>query len=74
MPAKKPINQLDPFGDNDDRYQTREIRHSRSRSSKNPFTNLADPKSKEGKRSFIILSCVACFLFPSMEASSRVSF
>lgn len=58
MPAKKPINQLDPFGDNDDRYQTREIRHSRSRSSKNPFTNLADPKSKEGKRSFIILSCV----------------
>jgi len=58
MPAKKPINQLDPFDDNEERYQTREIRHSRSRSSKNLFTNLADPKSKEGKRSIIILSCV----------------
>ena len=58
MPAKKPINQLDPFGDDEDRYQTREIRHSRSRSSRNPFINLSDPKSKEGKRSFILLSCI----------------
>ena len=58
MPAKKPIGQLDPFGDNEDRFQTREIRHSRSRSSKNPFINLSDPKSKEGKRSLIILSSV----------------
>lgn len=58
MPAKKPINQLDPFSDDEDRYQTREIRHSRSRSSRNPFVNLSDPKSKEGKRSFILLSCI----------------
>lgn len=58
MPAKKPINQLDPFDESGDRYQTREIRHSRSRSSKNPFVHLSDPKSKEGKRSLILLSCV----------------
>lgn len=58
MPAKKPIDQLDPFGDNEGHYKSREIRHSRSRSSKNPFINLSDPKSKEGKRNFIIISCI----------------
>ncbi len=58
MPARKSFNQLDPFGENEDRFQTREIRSSRSRSSKDPFVNVEKKDEGKSKNNTIILGAV----------------
>ena len=59
MPKTPVINQLDPFGSNEDEYQTKEIRHSRSRSKNNFFINLINPEDeKVRKRNHIVIAIV----------------
>ena len=47
MPDRPPINQLDPFGEIENEYRTREIRRSRSRSSRNFFINLVNNEDEK---------------------------
>ena len=77
MPARKSFNQLDPFAEGE-RFQTRGIRNSRSRSSKNPFTNVSSDDKKHSSRIVIyciiliivILAAVALlFLLPNSTSS-----
>ncbi len=57
MPDRPPINQLDPFGENENEFQTKEIRHSRSRNSRNFFINLINNEdAKIRRRNRIILA------------------
>ena len=59
MPKTPVINQLDPFGSNEDEYQTKEIRHSRSRSKNNFFINLINPEDeKVRKRNHTVIAIV----------------
>lgn len=47
MPNVPVINQLDPFGDNEDKFRSKEIRHSRSRTFNRFFINLVNPEDKK---------------------------
>lgn len=50
MPSHPVINQLDPFGENEDEFQTKGIRHSRSRVFGNFFVNLINPEDEEKRK------------------------
>ena len=45
MPARRPFNQLDPFGANEEQFQTRSIRDSRSHAKKEPFKDSLSKRS-----------------------------
>lgn len=78
MSDHPPINQLDPFGENENEYQVKEIRHSRSRNSGNFFINLInneDEKIRKRNRLIIfggltvaILAVLAIIFIPKLSA------
>lgn len=71
-----PINQLDPFGENESEFQTKEIRNSRSRKSGNFFTNFInneDEKIRKRNRAIlfgglivIVLAVLAIIFVPKL--------
>lgn len=59
MPNHPVINQLDPFGENEDEFSTKEIRRSRSRTASRFFINLINPEDEKArKRNRLILLSV----------------
>lgn len=67
MPAKTPINPLDPFGDEDE-FKTKEIRHSRSREADKLIKNV-EPEKKAKPNAVLVFAVVlgviviACVVF-----------
>ncbi len=52
-------DQIDPFADERNDFETKEIRHTKSHNSKNPFVNIINPSDdKARKRNRIILLAV----------------
>ncbi len=58
MSARKSFNQLDPFSENEDRFQTRGIRNSQSHSSKDPFVNVEKKDEGKSKINTIVLGAI----------------
>ena len=83
MDNHPPINQLDPFGDNENEFQVKEIRHSRSHNSGNFFVNLInneDEKIRKRNRLIIfssltvaILAVLAVIFVPKLSAPQTKS-
>ncbi len=63
MPNAPVIDQLDPFNENKDEFQSKEIRHSRSRTFNRFFINLVNPKDQKLRlRNRLLLSLAALLI------------
>lgn len=83
MPNRPVINQLDPFGENEDEFSTKEIRHSRSRTTGRFFTNLINPEDEKARKrnrtllgmvpTIIILAVLAIIFIPQLTQKENPS-